>query len=83
MINTRTISYPFGHGDLQMRVEYNANQDPLYLGYAAPGSGSDAAVWQIRKYTYDANNNVTLVQFAGGTNEFARVWDNRAGYSYG
>ena len=34
------------------------------------------------KIEYDANQNPTDVQFAQGSNNYDRVWDNRASYTY-
>lgn len=80
-INSATISFPFGHPDMQLKVEYSGNY-PVYIGLARAGAGSSASEWQIKKITYDTNYNVTAIQFAGGTNEYNAVWDSRAGYSY-
>lgn len=82
MINKHTICYPFSSSDIKTKVEYDANQNELYIGQAAPGSATDASCWQIRKMTYDANQNVTQVDFAEGKNDYAYAWDSRAGYSY-
>jgi hypothetical protein len=53
-----------------------------YLGKADIGSASDALVWQIQKFTYDVNNNTTLIAFADGDDAFDNSWDNRATYTY-
>lgn len=81
MLNNHTIQYPFSTSDLQMQVEYSGNL-PVYIGYARPDAATSAAEWQIKKVTYDSNNNVTAIQFAAGVNDFNKVWDNRATYSY-
>jgi hypothetical protein len=82
MLNNHTIQFPFSHGDIQMKVAYNAAGDPEYIGRARPGALSSAAEWQIKKVTYDADRNVTVVQFADGVNDYQKVWDSRTGYSY-
>lgn len=82
MINNATIQFPFSHGDLQMQVAYNAAGDPEYVGRARPAALTSAAEWQIKKVTYDADRNPTAVKFAAGVNDYAKVWDNRAIYSY-
>ena len=81
MINSKTISYPFSNADLLCLTEYSGIY-PLYIGCAAPGSAVSAADWQIKKLTYNGNNNVTAVEFAGGVNDYNKVWDDRATYSY-
>lgn len=81
MINNNTISFPFDHGDMIMLVEYTGNY-PLYIGRARPGVLAGGAEWQIKKITYDANYNVTAVQFASGSHDYDKVWTSRASYSY-
>ena len=83
-LNNHTISFPFAHCDMQLAVEYNGAGDPLYIGRARPGALASAGEWQIAKCTYDVNGNLTAVQFAGGSNEYAKVWDSRStgGYVY-
>jgi len=81
MINSKTIQYPFSNADMIVAVEYSGTY-PVYIGYAAPGTAKSAAAWQIRTLTYDAAHNVTDVQFAGGVNDYTKVWNDRATYAY-
>lgn len=81
-INSQTIAYPFGHPDLQILVARNAAQSVEYIGRARPGAATSAAEWQIGKIAYDANGDFASLKFAGGTNTYSKVWDNRAAYSY-
>jgi hypothetical protein len=84
-INKNTISFPFDHGDMQMRVAYTAAGDPEYIGRRAPTlqpALTSVPEWQIKKITYDANRNPTAVQFASGTNDYKSIWDDRATYVY-
>jgi len=81
MINNQTISFPFDSADLQMAVAYT-DIYPVYIGRARPGALVSAAEWQIRKITYDANYNVTAIQFAAGVNDYTKVWNDRATYTY-
>jgi len=80
-INSKTVQYPFTPADIMTLVEYDGN-NPLYIGRANPGVASSLAAWQIKKLTFDANNNVTAMEFASGINDYNKVWDDRAGYSY-
>lgn len=50
-----------------------------YHGRAVPGSSTADAVWQIRKLTYDANGNLTAIDWAG-TGEFDKVWSAHLTY---
>lgn len=54
----------------------------LYVGETEPGTAVTAAKWRIKKLSYDANNNVTDVQWAGGTDNLDKVWNNRTTYVY-
>lgn len=63
-------------------LDYVGGANPIYIGQATPGSATSAAVWQIRKLTYDGSNNPTNIQFSGGTVNFTSIWDNRAGLTY-
>jgi hypothetical protein len=55
--------------------------DPVYVGWAAPGSDTDAAVWKILKLTY-SGTNLTQRLWADGDTKFDNVWDQRATLSY-
>jgi hypothetical protein len=81
MINKATIQFPFDHGDMQLKAEYSGNY-PVYIGRARAGAAVADGQWQIKKITYDANFNVTAIQFASGTNDYDKVWDDRASYIY-
>jgi hypothetical protein len=68
--------------DGQVLVDYLAGTLPIYIGRAAAGQATKAAVWSIRKVTYDANYNVTSIKFAQGVDAYNYVWDSRATYTY-
>ena len=54
--------------------------DVTYIGYAYPGSGTDEAVWKIKKV--DDTTAVTKVTWADGDTEYNNVWDDIASLSY-
>ena len=54
---------------------------PVYHGYAPPGTGTGDAGWAIKKYTYTGSQMIT-VNWASGTAEFDKTWDSRGTYSY-
>jgi len=83
MLNSASTQYPYSREDLQTLREYDGDGNLLYEGLARPGASTSAAEWQIRKFTYNAANKVTSIKFAGSTNEYSKVWDDRAGYTYG
>jgi len=63
---------------LNLQLEYDASNNPVYLGLAAPGSLTTEAKWQIRYLTFDVNNNVTSMTYANGTPNFDKAWSKRA-----
>ena len=62
--------------------DYSGGSVPVYIGLALPGAATSAASWQIKKFTYDANNNVTAIKYAGGTAQFTNIYDDRASLTY-
>lgn len=63
-------------------LDFDANNNPIYIGLALTGSAKVDGVWLIRKLTFDVNNNVTDIQFANGSKLFNQIWNNRAALSY-
>ena len=70
------------HDNYISKMAYDANNNLEYLGKAAIGSATSAAVWQIKKFTYDVSNNLTGILWANGNESFANIWDNYATLSY-
>ncbi len=66
---------------LLKRMDYNASNLPLYIGWAIPGTGAGDAAWLITKHTY-SGNNVTLIAFADGNTNFDNIWNNRTSLNY-
>ena len=64
----------------EKRMENDANGNPIYVGFAKPGSATSDSVWYITKQTYDGNESVTHQQVASDTPDFAYAWDDRASY---
>ena len=58
------------------KIEYSAG-NPLYMGWAAPGTAVGTAAWRICKLTFSADG-LTDRQWAGGSLAFATKWDDRA-----
>lgn len=52
-----------------------------YIGMALPGTGKGEAKWQIKKLTYDGNK-ITDIKFAGGSDAFNKIFNNRTSYDY-
>jgi hypothetical protein len=51
-----------------------------YIGSAVPTSSPSAAVWQILKIVSSSGN--TSVLYAGGSDSFTNVWNNRTALAY-
>lgn len=68
--------------NMSLEIDYVGGTNPIYMGNAAPGTPTSSALWKIVKLSYDGNNNVTSILYAGGSPSFNQVWDNRASLSY-
>jgi hypothetical protein len=71
-----------GGGIYICMIQYDANENPIYIGLAVPGTATSDPLWQIRHLTFDPSNNPTSIQYANGVIDFNFVWDNRATLSY-
>ena len=68
--------------ELITAIEYDADDDPVYIGESAPSSLKSASVWRIKKITYDASKNPIDIQYADGTQTLSKIWDDRTSYGY-
>lgn len=68
--------------NMAIRIEYDGSSNPIYIGIAAPGVLNGDSYWQIRKLTFDGQNNVTSIQYASGTSNFDKIWDSRSDGTY-
>lgn len=57
------------------------NTTLAYLGLAAPGTATSAALWLIQKLDLGPGSSLAI-SFADGNAEFDNVWDNRASLVY-
>ena len=58
---------------------------PFYEGFTLPGLGQrgSEAVWAIRKFTYTGANVIADTElWAEGVADYARIWNDRATYTY-
>lgn len=71
-----------GAGGLDLLAnEDSGDSTILYVGNAAQGSASSAAVWQIKRFTIVSPLGVTK-EFADGDTLFDNIYDNREALSY-
>lgn len=68
--------------DYTVVVEYDENNNPIYVGEAIPGSLVSEAKWRIKKITWDVSGNPTNVRWADGVKTFTKVWNSRGDYTY-
>lgn len=61
-------------------IDSTNNDSIMYIGEAAPGSLTSAAVWRIKKVTFVAED--TSITWASGSAAFDKIWDNRLALSY-
>lgn len=84
-ISIKDFSFLEMRGDvssyLELRMENDANGNPIYLGYSKfPNASTAAPVWFIVKLTYDGNQSPTRQQLPDNGILFNYVWDDRATY---
>ena len=66
---------------MEMRMENDANGNPIYIGYnKTPNASTAADSWYIIKVTYDGNQSPTYQQLPLNGVRFAYAWDDRATY---
>jgi hypothetical protein len=65
-----------------VQIDYVGGTNPIYVGFALPGTATSIPGWKIAKLTFDLNNNPTQVQWANGDNGYVNVWDNRVTFPY-
>jgi len=69
--------------NMTYRYTINASGQPIYEGEAPAGSATSAAVWRIRRYTYDATTSgVTKIDFADGDANYNNIFDNASSLTY-
>lgn len=72
------------------RMDYDANFNLAYIGWAIPGTPTSLDSWRIRKLSYTLLNNSYFLSNDGFPQDmngnsscaFAFIWDNRASYTY-
>ena len=62
----------------------NALNRQEYIGWALPGTGTDAQGWLIMKMTYDSSGRQTDIKWANSeSDKFDKIWDSKGDYTYG
>jgi hypothetical protein len=79
--------FNYTQGNLITRIDYDANSNAIYQGWAQPGTGNSDLAWRIIQNTYDGSNRFTASGFPGDANgnpscAFSFSWTSRATYTY-
>lgn len=71
-------------GCFTKRCDYDVTGNLIYEGWALASLDSAVtdAEWAIRKFTYDASNRVTLMEWCDGNRMADNVWNDRATLAY-
>lgn len=69
-----------GGSDLAVRLDV-ASTAVTYVGKAAVGAVTNAAVWKVFKMTTAVDGDLTI-EYADGDADFDNVWDDRATLTY-
>lgn len=72
--------FKFTRGVDEISYIDEASSTITYIGKAAIGTATSAASWQIQKIL--VSGTVTSITYAGGTDNYDQIWDNRASLSY-
>lgn len=82
-INTSVFDQ--GGSNYIQRIDYDVNNNAIYLGWAQAGTANSDARWRIIQNTYSLSAGAyvfTASAFPSGSPSFTFVWDNRASYAY-
>ena len=71
-------------GGGSVELDYDIEIDEIdattkYIGYALPGTATNATGWKIKKVVLDGDGSIS---WANGTADLDKIWDNRLSYSY-
>ena len=72
IVNDFTMTY-------KQYMDYQGQYQPVYIGLALPGTGSETAEWMLRKYLYSTNDLPIATLFGSGNTNFDKKWSERSG----
>lgn len=69
------------------RAQYDANDNPIYIGKAKVGTQTSEIKWQISFQTFDASNNMTVRTWpqnseGNASADYEFEWDDRTTYTF-
>lgn len=72
--------------EVALQIEYDGNNNPIYIGRAKVGTATSEVKWQISLLTYTGTNlvSITWPQNSDGnpSSEYEFEYDERASYTY-
>ena len=70
--------------DKDFRIALDGSGNPLYVGFANPGTAESALKWQIMKLTYDGTFTTQPVKgvYANGNDDYIFSWTLKGTYTY-
>lgn len=75
------------NSELEIRVEQDANGNPVYIGRAIVGTAEDEPKWQISFHTWSAQDSLLSKEWPinsanQASVDYEFIWDDRATYTY-
>lgn len=88
--STQTWLFNYVQGNMITRIDYDVNNNAIYLGWAQPGTLASDSAWRIKQLTYTSPNGTPVFTsdgFPGDANgnpscAFSFIWNSRASYTY-
>lgn len=71
-----------GGGEEALRMDDVTTTSVTYVGKAAIGTATSAALWQVKKIDESGTPQTLVITWADGDDSYNNVWDNRASLSY-
>lgn len=78
----QTIIKPEDDEMYAKRVDFVDAQNLLYRGEASPGSDEADPVWRVRRISFVGSDEDIVEEWAEGSANFDKVWDDRASLTY-
>lgn len=79
--NLMRAGYPYEKVDMQARFDYSGGSTIVYVGYCKPEYTIYQPHWQIMKLLYSGTSVIGVV-YADGSNDYEKIWNDRASYTY-
>lgn len=74
------------YGEAAVQLDYSGS-NLSFVGIAAPGADTSAAVWQIKQLTYNGSNQLISItwphnSFGQASSDYSFAWSLRGSYTY-